>query len=91
MDPETNFDFREENVDRIRDLLQYLKEETIEIATVSEVKIFDVFASVILEGLQYAQIIPQTLESELDDVAKEMGYCAGARKSLQKLLKIVLI
>jgi len=91
-EPETNFDFSKENIRKIKELLLKLKEGTIELTNnTSNIKLFDVFASIILEGLQCAQIIPYTAEAELDEISEEIAKFSSMKSFLSRIQQIIQI
>ncbi len=87
MDPERTFDFAEGNVTKVKRLLMFLKEETAEIASGYEIRILDVFASAILEGMQHAGIIQRVQDSEREDVTEELRACVRTQKVFQRLMQ----
>ncbi len=87
MDPEMAFDFGEENVKQIVELLLSLKTSAIDVGGVSTYFLFDVLASVIIEALKFAQVIPHSQEGELPRIKKEIANCTRMRATLGKYLK----
>jgi hypothetical protein len=63
--------------------------EEIDLLGTSRLRIFDVLAAAITEGLQYLQIIPPDEDAVIQETGKELGRCRKEKIGLEKLLQIV--
>jgi hypothetical protein len=86
MNAEDAFVFTDENIKRVKDLLVNLKSETLDLTNTSELKIFDILASIIIEGLQYSKIIPYPVDSQLEDITKQMTHYSNSKKIFLKFI-----
>ncbi|CAI2376159.1 unnamed protein product [Moneuplotes crassus] len=57
-DPDQHFTFNESNIEKIRELLISLNNESFMSSEVSQLGIFDVFTNIIIEALQFLEFIP---------------------------------
>lgn len=88
MNPEKFFVFSEENLKNIKGQLLNLKANTLVISGNSKHFIFDLFASIIIEALQFSKIIPFTQETQVAGIKKELDSCSIVKEKLKKFLTL---
>ena len=88
LDPNLSFDFSPENMDNVRRLLDYLKLEQNETVSSSNLKVFDVMASIIIQAMQYAKLVPSSLENQLNEIRVIEKQINSEIQKLQKFMKI---
>ena len=88
MNPETAFHFTGENIEKLRVLLHSIKAEASSLAGAKTTHLFDLFAIIVNEGLQYAQVIPSVRMTQLDELARSVKKHERTKKLMQKLFNI---
>ena len=88
LNPEIVFNFTGENVEKIRCLLHGLKTEAALLADAKTSHLFDLFAVIINEALQHAQIVPNTRMKRLEDMAKSIKEHEKTKKVMQRLFNL---
>ena len=91
MDPELVFNFRADNVEKIRSLLHTLKPDTSTLGPSGESRnnhLFDIMAVSVNEGLQFAQIIPNAKTAHLENIAKNLKYYEKLKRRFENLYNL---
>ena len=88
LNPELTFKFGEDNIARLQELLVTMQANQFDIASASGSPVFDVFASVIIEAMQFAHIIPSPQETQLAELAKELEVCTRVNGFLERCLEL---
>ena len=89
MHPEECFVFTDDNLMRVKDLLYSFRGETFDLSQTSKRQVFDILASVLIEALQFAQIIPNSTTTHLHQLKKEINYYSIVQNGLNNMLTIV--
>jgi len=88
LDPNIAFDFSPENLDNVRRLLDYLKAEQNETVSSSNLKVFDVMASIIIQAMQFAKLVPNNMDGQLNEIKIIEKQINSEIQKLQRLMKI---
>ena len=64
-DPRSCFIFSEGNISNLKNLLDYLRNEEIDLEFQKSIKIIDMLASSIIEAFQFCKILPSSQEEDL--------------------------
>ena len=86
LDPDTEFRFSEEVLDSVKELIAVFKEEGFRNSDVSELPLFDRFTSVLIEAMQYANLIPNPNVGELEAALER---CEEEREKFVALKNLV--
>lgn len=82
MDSELSFEFNERNKDTVRELLIGFKSENFPNNEVSNLRIFDVFTNILIEAMQFAKLIPNSLETEIEELSNAIENYDSIKKNL---------
>mmetsp|Transcript_5632 Transcript_5632/g.4843 ORF Transcript_5632/g.4843 Transcript_5632/m.4843 type:complete len:146 (+) Transcript_5632:316-753(+) len=90
LDPILHFKFTNEVISQVKGLLGEFLNESFVDAEMSNLSLFDAFTSIIIEALQYCDLIPAPEENdEVREVKQQIDLIEGMKEHLVKLKDIV--
>lgn len=90
MDPEAKFDFSESNIKKTKEFVLSTKDTATDLALSGNIKLFNLFADIIIEAMQFADIIPHSKEEELASITNEISFCKRLSQFLRKLIRTLI-
>jgi len=89
MNPELTFNFSVENIEKIKSLLHVIKSEVALLSDAKTIHLFDLFAVMVNEALQFANLVPNSRSGKEDQIMKSLKKYEKIKKRMQRLFSIV--
>ena len=90
MNAETHFVFLDPIKEKVKLLLISSSSEEFTQKKTSELRIFDVLTNILIEAMQFSNLIPYNVENEIEELQDGLLQCSSSKKQLEAMKARIL-